>query len=60
MQWVCVYFSFLNYFFNKIFAFFYFLKGERGQEFFKNLLRGEGISLITLFWKKQLLKNGNG
>jgi len=50
------YFIFNNFFL----AFFYFLKGERGHKLFKNLLRGEEISLITLFWKKTLLKDGNG
>jgi hypothetical protein len=29
-----------------------FLKGKRGHELFKNLLRREGIGLISLFWKK--------
>jgi hypothetical protein len=43
------------------FVFFvYFLKGRRGYELFKNLLRREGIGLIPLFWKKNLLKDGNG
>jgi hypothetical protein len=36
------------------------LKGERGHEPFKNLLRGERIRLISLFWKNKLLKDGNG
>jgi hypothetical protein len=40
--------------------FFYFFKGGRGHELFKNLLRGEGIGLISLFWEKKLLKDGNG
>jgi len=37
----------------------YFFKGGRGHELFKNLLRGEGKGLISLFWEKKLLKNGN-
>jgi len=53
-----VYFSY--FILNNFFGIFYFLKGERGHKLFKNLLRGEGISLITLFWKKKLLKDGNG
>jgi len=36
------------------------LKGDRGHELFKNLLRGERIRLISLFWKNKLLKDGNG
>jgi hypothetical protein len=40
--------------------FFYFLKGGKGHELFKNLLRGEGIGFISLFWEKILLKDGNG
>ncbi len=36
--------------------FFYFFKGGRGQELFKNLLRGEGIGLISLFWKNNSWK----
>jgi hypothetical protein len=35
------------------------LKGERGHELLKNLLRGEGIRLISLFRKKHLLKDEN-
>jgi len=57
---VWVYFSYFILFLIKNLAFFYFLKGERGHKLFKNLLRGEGISLINLFWKKNLLKDGNG
>jgi hypothetical protein len=55
-----VYFSFFNYYFiyfKYIFwYFFYFLKGERGHELFKNFLRGEGIKLIFLFWKKKIVE----
>ncbi len=40
--------------------FVYFLKGGWGHKLFKNLLRREGIGLISLFWKKNLLKDGNG
>jgi len=29
------------------------LKGERGHELLKNLLRGEGIRLISLFWREK-------
>jgi hypothetical protein len=37
------------------------LKGKRAHKLFKNLLGGEGIRLISLFWKKnKLLKDGNG
>ncbi len=36
------------------------MKGKSGHELFKNLFRGEGIRLISLFWKKKLLKDGNG
>jgi hypothetical protein len=35
------------------------LKGERGHELFKSLFKGEGIRLISLFWKKIKLKDGN-
>ncbi len=34
------------------------MKDERGHELFKSFLRGEGIRLISLFWKKKLLKDG--
>jgi hypothetical protein len=39
--------------------FFYLFKGGRGHELFKNLLnllRGEGIGLISLFWKNNCWK----
>jgi hypothetical protein len=36
--------------------FFYFFKGGRGHELFKNLLRGVGIGLISLFWKNNCWK----
>jgi hypothetical protein len=32
---------------------------QRGHEVFFNFLRGEGIRLISLFWKNKLLKDGN-
>ncbi len=45
--WVC--FSFLNYYLIKNWYFFYFLNGNKGNELLKNLLRREGIRLISLF-----------
>jgi len=30
------------------------LKGEKGTKLFKNLLRGNGIRLISLFWGKKM------
>jgi hypothetical protein len=35
------------------------LKSGKGLEFFLNLLRGEGIESISLFWEKKMLKDGN-
>jgi hypothetical protein len=54
------FFSYIIYIYIYIYIyFFHFLKGERGHELFKNLLRGEGIRLISLFRKKKLLKDEN-
>jgi hypothetical protein len=39
--------------YKKIWYFFYFLKGKKGIKLFKNLLRGEGIRLISLFWGRK-------
>ncbi len=36
--------------------FFYIFKGGRGHKLLKNLLRGEGIGLISLFWKNNCWK----
>jgi hypothetical protein len=55
---VWVFFHFKNYYLI-MFLVFYFLKGEKGTELFKNLLRGEGIRLISLFWEKQM-EDGSG
>jgi hypothetical protein len=45
-------FFLLLYLFLVIFlVFFYFLKGGRGHKLFFNLLRGEGIGLISLFYQ---------
>jgi hypothetical protein len=40
-------------------TFFYFLKREKGTELFKNLLRGKGVRLISLFWEKKM-EDGSG
>jgi hypothetical protein len=63
----CGFFHFLiiilyifNKFFGTFFTFFTFLRAEGGSCFFKNLLKGEGTGLISLFWEKKLLKDGNG
>jgi hypothetical protein len=32
------------------------LKGKRAHKLFKNLLRGEGIRLVSLFWKKKIVE----
>jgi hypothetical protein len=54
------FFSFLNiilYILNKCFG--TFLRVERGHKLLKNLLRREGIGLISLFWEKKLFKDRN-
>ncbi len=38
---------------NFFWYFFYFLKSGKGLESFLNLLRGEGIESISLFWEKK-------
>ncbi len=41
---------------NFFYVFYYFLKCKRGHKLSKNLLRGEGIGLISLFWKEKLVE----